>query len=394
MPSIRASLRAFPRAFWVLVGATFVTRFGVFVLPFLTLFMTRKGFSPAEAGLATGAYSLGSFFAAALGGWLADRIGRNVTMAFSALAGAACMLVFSQAESFLWIVVLSALTGFVQESGNPAINALVQDIVPVEHRVNAYAINRFTINLAWSLGPAAAGLLAERSFLWLFVGDAATSAIFGVIALLCLPKGRPTPKATAGWSHALRSIFANRPFLALAAAQVFMAFNFRQLGTAYPLHFDRTGMPLDWLGLVQALNGLMIVLLEIALLSMTRHWPVRFALGLGYIIFGVCFLLFFGGASLTIFIAVMAIFTIGEMLAFSRQQAYSASLSHDDMRGRYSGFLGLAWCIGSSSGAAVGMWVYEWNPQSLWLICAAFGVLAAICLAFSKPKNGVVKEPA
>jgi predicted MFS family arabinose efflux permease len=173
-----------------------------------------------------------------------------------------------------------------------------------------------------------------------------------------------------------------------------MAFNFRQLGTAYPLHFDRTGMPLDWLGLVQALNGLMIVLLEIALLSMTRHWPVRFALGLGYIIFGVCFLLFFGGASLTIFIAVMVIFTIGEMLAFSRQQAYSASLSHDDMRGRYSGFLGLAWCIGSSSGAAVGMWVYEWNPQWLWLICAAFGILAAICLAFSKPKNGVVKEPA
>ena len=154
MTSIQASLRAFPRAFWVLVGATFVTRFGVFVLPFLTLFMTRKGFSPAEAGIATGAYSLGSFFAAALGGWLADRIGRNVTMAFSSLAGAACMLVFSQADSFLWFVVLSALTGFVQESGNPATNALVQDIVPVEHRVNAYAVNRFTINLAWFPGGA------------------------------------------------------------------------------------------------------------------------------------------------------------------------------------------------------------------------------------------------
>ena len=221
------------------------------------------------------------------------------------------------------------------------------------------------------------------------MGDAATSAIFGVIALLYLPKGRPTPKATAGWSHALRSIFANRPFLALAAAQVFMSFNFRQLGTAFPLHFDRTGMPLDWLGLVQALNGLMIVVLELALLSMTRQWPVRFALGLGYSIFGGCFLLFFGGASLTIFVAVMVIFTIGEMLAFSRQQAYSASLSPDEMRGRYSGFLGLAWCIGSSSGAAVGMCVYEWNPSALWLISAAFGALAALCLAFSKPKAGL-----
>lgn len=389
MTSLKESLRAFPRPFWVLVGATFVTRFGVFVLPFLTLFMTRKGFSPAEAGIATGAYSVGSFFAAALGGWLADRIGRNVTMALSSLAGAACMLVFSQADSFVWFVVLSALTGFIQESGNPASNALVQDIVTPEHRVNAYAVNRFTVNLAWSLGPAAAGFLAERSFLWLFVGDAATSAIFGIIALLCLPKGKPSPRATAGWSHALRSIFGNRAFLALAAAQIFLAFNFRQMNTAFPLHFDRTGMPLDWLGLVQALNGVMIVFLELALLSMTSRWSTRFALGLGYAVLGGCFLLFFGGASLTLFVAVMVVFTLGEMLAFSRQQAYSASLSHDDMRGRYSGFLSLSWCIGSSSGAALGMRVYEWNQQALWLTCAAFGAMAAACLAFSKTKTGV-----
>ena len=384
MIPLRKSLKAFPSTFWILTGATFVTRFGVFVVPFLTLFMTRRGFTAGQAGLATGAYSVGSFFAAALGGWLADRIGRNHTLAFSALGGAACMMLFSQAEHFASLIGLSMLTGFINESGHPASNALVQDIVPPEHRVNAYAVNRFSVNLAWSLGPAAAGFLAEKSFFWLFAGDAATSTIFGLIAFFLLPKGNASPKNTSGWGKALRSIAVNKPFLALAAAQVFLAFNFRQLNTAFPLHFDAMGLPLSQLGMVQALNGVMICALEFALLSVTRQFSMRIFIALGYIVLGGSYLFFFGGATLSIFIAVMVVYTFGEMLAFSRQQAYAASFAPDHMRGRYSGFLSLAWCVGSSSGAAVGLEVYEHSPNALWLLCAIFGIVAALCLVSNK----------
>jgi MFS family permease len=114
-------------------------------------------------------------------------------MAFASLAGAGCMLAFSQAETLTWMISLALLTGLVQESGNPATSALIQDLIPPEHRVNAYAVLRFAVNLGWSLGPACAGWLAEHSFTWLFLGDAATSAVFGIIALLALPKGNPSP---------------------------------------------------------------------------------------------------------------------------------------------------------------------------------------------------------
>jgi MFS family permease len=377
MTPFRDSLRAFPRPFWVLLGATFVARFGVFVVPFLTLFMTRKGFSAADAGLAAGAYSVGSFFAAGLGGWMADRIGRNVTLAFSSLAGAASMLAFSQAEQFWWLVGLSAFTGFINESGNPASTALVQDLIPIEHRLNAYAIIRFTVNLAWSLGPMAAAFLAQYSFFWLFAGDAASSAFFGIVALLFLPRGNPTPRERAGWAHALRHIFRNRLFLALAAGQVFLAFNFRQTSTSFPLHYDRQGLPLGHLGYVLALNGVMICFLEFWMLSRTRHWSTRFAIGLGHVVIGACYLLFFGGATLGIFVATIVFFTLGEMLTFSRQQAYSASLAPEEMRGRYSGFLSLAWCVGSMTGATLGMRAYDWSPHFLWILCALSGFVGA-----------------
>jgi MFS family permease len=377
-------MRAFPRAFWALVGAQFVTKFGLFVIPYLTLFATKKGLTPGQAGLAAGAYSVGSFGAALFGGWLADRIGRNKTMAFASLSGACCMLAFSQADSLTSFVVMALITGFVQESGNPATAALVQDIVPPEHRVNAYAVLRLAVNLGWSLGPACAGWLAEHSFIWLFVGDAATSAVFGIVALLWLPRGNPSPRERAGWSFALTHIFSNRAFLALAVAQVFFAFTFRQVNTAYPLHFERQDQPLHIYGWIQALNGVMICTLELALLSVTRNGSMRGFIGLGYAVLAGSYLLFFAGSSIAIFTAVMIVFTIGEMFAFSRQSAYIATLSHEEMRGRYSGFLSLSWCIGSSTGAVFGLRLYDHSPEALWMLCAVFGLVAAASVVSGK----------
>ena len=382
--SLRHSLLAFPRAFWALVGAQFVTKFGVFVIPFLTLFATRKGISPGDAGFAAGAYSVGSFGAAIFGGWLADRLGRNLTMAFASLAGGVCMLAFSQADTLGSFILLALLTGFIQESGNPATTALVQDIVPPEHRINAYAVLRFAVNLGWSLGPACAGWIAEHSFTWLFIGDALTSAVFGLVALFALPRGNPSPRHRAGWGIALRDIAGNKAFLALAASQVFFAFTFRQMNSAYPLHFDRQGHPLQIYGWIQALNGIMICTLELLLLSYTRHGSMRGFMGLGYAVLGGSYLLLIGGSSIATFTLVMVVFTLGEMFAFSRQSAYVASLSNEEMRGRYAGFLSLSWCIGSSTGAAFGLRLYGWNPDALWILCAVFGLCAAACVNLVK----------
>ncbi|MBE7496887.1 MAG: MFS transporter [Verrucomicrobiaceae bacterium] len=387
MAALRHQLRLLPRPFWVLVGATFVNRFGVFVVPFLALFITRNGNTAAQAGYAVAAYSLGGFGAAWLGGWLADRIGRNVTMAVSSLAGALCMLAMSQAVDWRALAVLAFITGAINEAGHPASAALVQDIVPPEQRVVAFAVQRFAVNLAWSLGPATAGILAEHaSFFWLFVVDAFTSAVFGVIAWLFLPRGRRTDASQAGWGHAWASIRQNKPFLALFGACVCTAWIFRQTNTTFPLHFERNHLPLDWCGYVLALNGVMICLFEVPLAHAMRPWPVRGVLALGYILMGGSFLVFQAGGTITAFVLMMVIFTVGEMSAFSRQQAYAASMAPDDMRGRYVGFLSFAWCAGNTASSALGMPLYDRHPGILWAINAGLGIVAAL-LIFSSRKT-------
>lgn len=382
--SLLSQLHLLPRPFWVLVGATFVNRFGVFVVPFLALFITRNGNTATQAGYAVAAYSLGGFIAAGIGGWMADRLGRNVTMAVSALAGAVCMIAMSQAVDWRALAVLAFITGAINEAGSPASAALVQDIVPPEHRVIAYAVQRFAVNLAWSLGPATAGFLAEYSFFWLFVVDAASSAFFGIVAWLFLPRGRRTAREHAGWGHAWQSIRANHAFLALFGACICTAWIFRQTNTTFPLHFERNGLPLHWCGLVLALNGVMICLFEVPLAAGLRLWPVKQVLALGYILMGASFLTFLISGSLTAFVLMMVVFTMGEMSAFSRQQAYSASLSPEDMRGRYVGFLSLAWCAGNTASSALGMPLYDHHPTVLWVMNAVLGIVAALLILYTR----------
>ncbi|MEY4485385.1 MAG: hypothetical protein RL693_2837, partial [Verrucomicrobiota bacterium] len=145
----------------------------------------------------------------------------------------------------------------------------------------------------------------------------------------------------------------------------------------FTLHFERSALSMHWLGLVLALNGVMICLLELPLTACTRRLPVRGAISLGYIGMGASHLVLLGSSSLAAFTLLMVLFTLGEMLAFSRQQAYAASLAPDDMRGRYSGFLSFAWSIGNVTGVMLGLRAYAVNPAIVWWGCSVLGVVAA-----------------
>jgi len=198
-PTLTSSLRSLPRAAWVLFFGTFLNKFGSFVIPFLTLYLTRGGYPLRAAGLALGAYGTGNLAASLLGGYLADRIGRRRTIVLSMFSGAIAMMLLSQAHTLPSILALAALAGLTGEMYRPASSALLADLVPAGQRVTAYSALRTAFNAGWAFGPAIAGFLAERGYFWLFAGDALTSVLYGVLAFFALPKGsEPGPPRPAG----------------------------------------------------------------------------------------------------------------------------------------------------------------------------------------------------
>ena len=232
-----ADLKQLPKPFYLLIGGTFISRFGHFVIPFLTIYLRQLGFALSVTGYALAAYGIGGFCAGILGGYLADRIGRKPTLLISCFGAASAMLLLSTASTPTSIIVGTFLCGLMTSLFFPASSSLIADLVPKELRVRAYAVQRFSANLAFALGMTTAGLVAAHSFAWLFIADAASTLVLAAIILFGLQRGIGKKASQAGWSPALRSIAANHPFLRAFSASFLIALIFWQISQ----HLRTTG---------------------------------------------------------------------------------------------------------------------------------------------------------
>jgi MFS family permease len=377
MLSFRDNLRALPPAAWILFGGTFINRFGTFVIPFLILYLTRIGYTIAQAGLAVGAYGIGHLIASLAGGHLADRLGRRNTIVLSMFGSAAAMLALSQARGYAAIVILTCITGSLSELYRPASYALVGDLVGEEHRVTAFGLYRFAVNLGFAAGPATAGFLADHSFTLLFIGDAATSIVYGLIALFALPQGLRTYVKNERTGEALRIAARDRPFILFLIATLGAAMIDFQMGSTFALHVKSLGFPSRTYGLLISTNGLLIVLFELSITQWTRRFNPRPMIALGYLLAGVGFALTGIARTVPALAATVVVWTLGEMISSPVSGAYAVQLAPEQYRGRYLGLFVMMWSLGMVIGPPAGTLVFEHSPAAVWSACGALGVISA-----------------
>ena len=248
----------------MLFAGAFVNRLGTFVLPFITLYLTSRGYSVPQAGLGLAAYGLGAMGAQGVGGLLADRIGRRNAIVLSSFGGAGLTL------SLVWVNGLWddrrpswRCSGSSAELYRPASSALIADLIEPKARVAAFSAYRLALNLGFACGLSLGGILAAHSYHLLFVGDAITSALFGVIALVALPHGtRTTKHEERHLAGAGRSMAADKGFLLFLGAVFVTAAVYMQNASTFALHVVALGYSTKVYGLLQAMNGVLVVLLR------------------------------------------------------------------------------------------------------------------------------------
>ena len=371
-------------------SGTLINRFGHFVMPFLALYLKREGFEPWVTGSSLAAYGAGCLVANLAGGYFADRVGRKPTILVSCAAAVVTMLALSQAETPMSLITLSGLVGLAAAIYFPAASALLVDLVPKPLRLRAFGCQRLAVNLGFALGMATAGWLAAHSFLLLFIIDAATTAVLGLLVLFGVPSGSAPRNENPGWGVALSVMRGNKCYLRALFAAFCMAVVFWQLSSTWGLHVTTVGgHGEETYGWLMALNGLMIVLLELPLTSFTRRHPGPRMMMWGYLLSGAGIGLSAFGGSMPLLLAVMVVFTFGEMISSPVANAYVAALAPDDMRGRFMGVLGVSWGAAAMVGPVVGITLFEYSPSLLWLACFGLGALAAAAVAGIKTRDDI-----
>jgi MFS family permease len=384
-PTLLVSLRALPRPAWVLFFGTFLNKFGAFVVPFLTLYLTRQGYTLGDAGLAIGAYGTGNLAASLLGGHLTDTIGRRKTIVLSMFSGAAAMLLLSQARGLPMILALAALAGLTGELYRPASSAMLADLVPAGQRITAFSAYRLAFNAGWAFGPATAGFLATHGYFWLFIGDAVTSALFGMVALFALPRGVHQSSGESSWSEAIQTLRRDRKFHQVLLAAFAVALVFFQMASTFGIYVTHLGFSAATYGAIISLNGALVVFCELPLTTITKRFPARQVMAAGYLLVGAGFALNYFAHTIAALVGCVILFTAGEMIAMPVSSAYIADLAPPDMRGRYMGAFGLTWAMALMLGPGLGMKLLAIGPGALWSVCGALGVLAAAIILVRVP---------
>lgn len=381
--AMRTLVGGLPRTYWVLWTGTLVNRLGSFVVPFLALYLTReRGYSVAQAGLVVSLHGAGTVLAGPLGGTLADRIGRRLTLASGLWLGAVGMLFLGFAREPAWIATAAFTLGILGDLYRPAVSASVADVVPSVDRARAYSLLYWVVNLGFAIALPLAGLMTRFGYLTLFIADAITTFIYGCCIWLLLPETRPTRAASdAAPRHALGSLlapFRDPVFLAFGLPIFAVALIFFQGQVALPLDLGQKGLTPAQFGTVLSVNGVLIVVLQ----PFIGRWMGRMrrahALALAGVLTGIGFGLHTLSASMGLAMLAVVVWTLGEIAQAPVAPTVVADLAPAELRGSYQGAYHMLWGLAACAAPAIGGQVLgRLGANALWLGCFVVGSAAA-----------------
>ena len=384
----RQTTGGLPSVFWYLWVGTLINRMGIFVVPFLALYLTEKqNMSIESASMIVSLYGLGSFTAQVAGGFFADTYGRRPTMLISLFVTPLMLLMMGTFSGFWAIALLTLMTGFFTDLYRPASSALIADTVSPVDRARAFSLRFWAINLGAAIGLSMGGWLASQNYLYLFIGDAITTFSYGIVILFFVPETRPvhTPRKNTGsaWTNLKASFAGERQLLIftlcfglliLTSASVY-----RQDGITLPLAMIENGFSKADYGRVIALNGIIIVLLSLTLNQVFARYAYLNLMASSALLIGVGFGLYTFAATVPMYAMGVMLWTIGEIIGAPIAPSILADLAPLHRRGFYQGVIGSANGLAAFAGPMIGGLVYsKLGEKPLWIGCLLVEIGVAV----------------
>jgi MFS family permease len=377
--ALASHLGGLPGSFWWLWAGALVNALATFVFPFLALYLTSRGLDAQRTGLVVSAFGAGVMAGGPLAGVLADRVGRRPTI-LAALAGsasAATCLAFLRDP----LLVAAAVLAFGVGCGmaHPTFAATVADVTRPGARPRAFGLLHWANNFGTGFSAVVGGAIASRSWLGLFLADAATTAICAFLLWRRVPETRPATDAAAGRpARGYSALLGDRHFLAFFAVQLAFLTVFLQFQLALPVAIVRHGLSPAQFGRILAVNCVLIVLVQPWTGRLLRRFDRAHVLAVAALLVGLGYGAYRSCATELQFALATAVWSLGEIAGLPTALAVVADLAPADLRGRYQGTYSLAFGIAMMASPILGGAVLDrYGPDPLWAACLAAGVAVA-----------------
>ncbi|WP_440063460.1 MFS transporter [Streptosporangium sp. OZ121] len=387
-----ATLRESPRAVKALLFGGFISRLAAFIQIYLVLFLTDRGFSATQAGLALGVYGAGAVVGSLAGGSLSDRLGAR-TVTLISMGGSALLIVsILYAPSYAMILAAVFMVSTVGQFYRPAAQTMLTELTPRHRVVMITAMYRLGLNLGMTAAPLIGAALLAVSYNALFWGEAAAALIFGGIVMFALPRRAPRAERAAARRAASEAseasssegrsgylaVFADWRYSVYLLAMLLTSIVYCQYTATLPLDISAAGISLWWYGAAVSLNGLIVITCELAMTKVVQKWPIRLTalLGLGLVSVGYAI---YAISPLPIwFMLGTLVWTLSEIIGGPTTFAYPALAGPERLRGRYIGAMQSVFGLGTAIGPVIGTLVWFQVGRSVWLWAALVSAIATV----------------
>lgn len=397
-----------PATFWYLWAGLLINRAGAFAMLFLSLYLTdAHGASEALAGAVVGAYGLGGAGGVLLGGVLADRWGRRSTLLAAHLVTAGLMVALAFSRHLVVIAALAALVGVAHSMPSPAFVAAIVDVVPERRRARAFNLQFWAFNLGMAVASLLAGLLAEASFLALFLVDAAATLVAALVIAWKVPEtlarvrvGRAPGAAPAAGRRAraarrrgrprppgLHTALTDRTFLTFVGLTFVLAVLTMQTSTIMPLAMRTDELRPSAYGAVVALGGVLIVVGQLFVPRLIERHRKHHVLAVSTVLLAAGFAVLAVADDLAVYLAAAVVWTVGQMLAAPPNAQINADLAPPELRARYQSVFYLAFPAASFVAPTLGGMSLQYLGDGHWLVVGGLGLLAAGCHLLTGPSR-------
>ncbi|AFM42586.1 dipeptide/tripeptide permease [Desulfosporosinus acidiphilus SJ4] len=394
--------KGLPKSIYIFFVVQVINRFGDFVVPFLTLYLTKKlGLSFETAGAIVMVTSLLSIPGSLLGGKLADQLGRKkVYIAAQTAAGIfliPCAILKSPSVIVLCILAATFFNGAVR----PAVNSLIADILPPYQRQLGYSLNYLGINVGVALGPIVAGFLFNHALPLLFVGDAITSFIAVSLVVIHVTEVNPfaleiaVTKEEKEESGNLLEVLLRRPMIMLLLliysiyCGVYIQHRF-----SLPIMLDHKFLAQgpEQFGWLMSVNAFTVILLTMGVTHFTKRFKPLTNMAVAGFLYAIGFGMIGRINSFFMFIISTILWTLGEILMATNFGVFIANHSPRNFRARFSALSNLNKAAGGAIGTSLmGLYIGSrginevWNLV-FWVACTS-AVLMLLLSIYSNRKR-------
>lgn len=385
-------MKGFPPLINALLASSLVLTIGRGVtLPFITIYLTGHfHLLPKSVGIILGISLAIGIFASLYGGYLVDKFNKNTLILISILLFALSFFAIPWIPRPGGIVVVLAILHTAYSVLGITIKACFADGLPVAQRIKAFSINYTLVNVGWAVGSSLGVLVAGLNPLLPFYLSGGL-ALFTVTALsFSLRKQRATPSAALdvtpvvplNFRQTLSILRNDRRLIYFTLGSTLGAVVFGQFTgylSQYLITVSNAEFAYQVIGAVMIVNASIVIALQYLLSRGMRQENMLRWLTLGTL----CFILgligfWLAGQSLWLWVAAMAIFTLGEIIVIPVEYMFIDFIAPQHLKGSYYGVQNLSALGGAVNPVLCGFILSYAVPQMMFLMLIAAALLSLL----------------